>query len=56
MRKKTLLIGVVFMLAIVWCMNAYAADAECPAWNGFWNSLGGFLYNVLPWNWGSWMK
>ena len=55
MRKQTLMIGVVFVLAAAWCMNAYAADAGCPAWNGFWSSVGGFLYNALPWNWGSWL-
>ena len=25
------------------------------AWEGFWNSVGGFFYNALPWNWGNWV-
>ena len=55
MRKQTLMIGFVFVLAAAYCVNAYAADAGSPAWSGFWSSVGGFLYNVLPWNWGSWL-
>ena len=55
MRKRTLMIGVVLVLAVAWCMNAYAADGGgVSAWQGFWNSVGGFLYNALPWNWHSW--
>ena len=54
MRKRTLLVGVMLVLAVAWCMNAYAADGEVNAWQGFWNSVGGFFYNVLPWNWGNW--
>ena len=56
MRKRTLMLSVILVLAVAWCVNAYAADAEVTAWQGFWNSIGGFLYNALPWNWGSWMK
>ncbi len=56
MRKRTLLIGLILVLAAAWCLNAYAAGGEVTAWNGFWNSVGGFLYNALPWNWGNWMS
>ena len=55
MRKRTLVVGVLFILAAAWCMNAYAADSQCPI-GGFFESIGGFLYNALPWNWGCWMK
>ena len=51
MRKRTLMVGVVLVLAVAFCANAYAADG---AGNGFWNSVGGFFYNALPWNWGNW--
>ena len=54
MRKATLMVGVVLVLAVVFCANAYACtDGSCPV-HGFFNSLGGFLYNALPWNWGNW--
>ncbi len=55
MRKKMLLVGMLLLVATVWCMNAYAADGEVNAWQGFWNSVGGFVYNALPWNWGNWV-
>ena len=56
MRRQTLMVGIILVLAAAWCMNAYAADAAAaPSWQGFWNSVGGFLYNSLPWNWGNWL-
>ena len=56
MRKRTLLVGILFILAVAYCVSAYAADAAggTTAWQGFWNSVGGFFYNALPWNWGNW--
>ena len=56
MRKRSLVVGLFFVFMLVCCMNAYAAmGGECTAWDGFWNSVGGFLYNALPWNWGNWV-
>jgi hypothetical protein len=57
MNKRTLIVGVFFVLAVTLCLNAYAADGagDVNAWQGFWNSVGGFVYNALPWNWGNWM-
>ncbi|PIU39894.1 MAG: hypothetical protein COT00_04580 [Candidatus Omnitrophica bacterium CG07_land_8_20_14_0_80_50_8] len=57
MRKGMLLVGVVLVLAAAFCVNAYAADAGSgtSAWTSFWNGVGGFFYNALPWNWGHWM-
>lgn len=54
MNKKTLAVFAVLVLAIVVCTNAYAADGGVNAWEGFWNSVGGFVYNAMPWNWGNW--
>ena len=55
MRKRTLLVSFIFILALAYCVNAYAGDnANCPV-QGFFHSLGGFLYNALPWNWGNWV-
>jgi len=54
MRKRALIVGAVLALTAAWCVNAYAADGA-SAWEGFWNSVGGLLYNALPWNWGNWM-
>ncbi len=54
MRKRMLLVGFVLVVATAWCMTAYAADGDASAWHGFWNSVGGFFYNALPWNWGNW--
>ena len=58
MRNRTLLLcSFVFVLALGYCATAYAGGDACPvgeAWTGFWNSVGGFLYNALPWNWSSW--
>ncbi len=55
MHKRTLIVGIILVLAVVWCMNAYAADGASAAWEGFWNSVGEFFYNAMPWNWGGWM-
>ena len=55
MRKSTLMVGIVLVLAVVCCASAYAADGGVSPWNGFWNSVGGFFYNALPWNWGNWV-
>ncbi len=56
MHKKTLMVGVLMALTAAWCMNAYAAaGGEVTAWQGFWNSVGGFLYNAMPWHWSNWM-
>ncbi len=56
MRKRMWVVGIILVLAVAWCMNAYAADGgEVTAWQGFWNSVGGFFYNALPWNWGNWV-
>ena len=54
MHKRTMLVGFILVLAVAWCVNAYAADGGVTAWEGFWNSVGGFIYNALPWNWGNW--
>lgn len=55
MRKKALIVGVFLVLAMAVSVSAFAANGEVSAWEGFWNSVGGFLYNALPWNWGNWM-
>jgi len=55
MRKRTLMVSVILVLAMVCCMNAYADNGGTTAWSGFWNSVGGFFYNALPWNWGNWV-
>jgi hypothetical protein len=57
MRKKALFVGAALLIVSACCVSAYAADAGggTTAWQGFWNSVGGFLYNAMPWNWGSWM-
>ena len=56
MNKKVLMVGLVLFVAIAWCVTSYAADggASNTAWTDFWNGVGGFLYNALPWNWGNW--
>ena len=55
MRKRTLIVGLFVVLAVVFCMNAYAGDGGGnSAWTDFWNGVGGFFYNALPWNWGNW--
>jgi len=55
MRRRSLLVSLLIVLALGWCMNAYA-DAGKPN-TFFWdllNGVGGFFYSALPWNWGSW--
>ena len=54
MKKKALIVGVLLVAAMALSANAYA-DNGTSAWHGFWNSVGGFFYNALPWNWGNWM-
>lgn len=55
MRKRVLMVGFVFLVALTVAATAYAGgdNANCPV-HGFFDSLGGFLYNALPWNWGNW--
>ena len=54
MRKRMWVIGIFIVLTVAVCASAYAGGENCPV-HGFFSSLGGFLYNALPWNWGSWM-
>ena len=55
MRKRALLAGFIFMVAVAWCVSAYAADGSgTSGWENFWNGVSGFFYNALPWNWGNW--
>lgn len=59
MRKRSILVGLVVVVVILWAANSYAegmcgiGSENCPI-KGFFNSVGGFLYNALPWNWGNW--
>lgn len=56
MRKSTLVLGSVLVLTLVLCTSAYAGDGgNMNAWEGFWDSIGHFTYNAMPWNWGQWM-
>ena len=60
MRKRTLIVSFIFVLAVAWCINAYAAwvtynTPPVTAWQGFQNSVGGAINNALPWNWGKWV-
>ena len=53
MRKRTMMVGFVLFVAMAWCMSAYAAEGAAHG-QGFFDAVGGFLYNALPWNWGNW--
>ena len=57
MRKNTVVLGILLVLTVVVCTNAFAGEscAMSGACSGFWNSLVGFFHNAMPWNWGSWM-
>ena len=57
MNKRAFMIGIVLVLAVAGYMSAYAAGTgtENTGWQNFWNSVGGFFYNALPWNWGNWL-
>ena len=58
MNKRTFMIALVLVL-VVCCISAYAADAGASGgnsnWTDFWNGVGGFFNNALPWNWGNWV-
>ena len=57
MNKRTLLIGLMVVLSVAWSLTAYAetvANKPNTFFPDLFNSLGSFLYNALPWNWGSW--
>ena len=48
------LVSVLALLAL--CSTAYAgfnqySNDDRDKWTGMCNSVGGFLYNTLPWNW-----
>lgn len=51
MRKRSLMLGLMMFVAVALCANAYA-EGEGASWEGFWNSVGGFVHNSMPWNWG----
>ena len=56
MRKRMWML-VLLLLVTVACLSAYADGGTASgsdAWHGMWNSIGGFFYNALPWNWGNW--
>lgn len=57
MRKRTILAVLLVILSVTGPMNAFAEEnAGKP--NTFlpdmFNSIGSFIYNALPWNWGGW--
>ena len=54
MRKRTMLVLFIFVFAVAWCLTAYAADSGGTGngWTDFWNGVGGFIHNAMPWNWG----
>ena len=56
MRKRTLILGIFLLLMVVCCVSAFAdgGSTSSGTGSGFFNSVGGFLYNALPWNWGNW--
>ena len=55
MNKKLVMFGFIFAVLMAWAVSAYAGGdaSNCPV-HGFFASIGGFLYNALPWNWGNW--
>jgi hypothetical protein len=54
--KKTWIVSLLVLMALVVTVNAFAADGDTTAWQGFWNSVGGFVHNALPWNWSIWNR
>lgn len=53
--KKSMKFVAILALALAWSTAAYAeGNDNCPI-KGACQSIGGFLYNALPWNWGNWM-
>lgn len=51
MRKYTWVLGVVFVLAVLFTTNAFAEDGG-NAVSGFLTSTGEFISKLFPWNWG----
>jgi hypothetical protein len=62
MRNKALWFVFILVL-LVFCANAYAytevgmgdTTQSQEQWRNFWDSFGGFVYNIMPWNWGNWV-
>ena len=53
MRKHAWLVLFILVVAVAWSMNAFAADGGTGnGWTDFWNGVGGFVHNAVPWNWG----
>jgi hypothetical protein len=54
-----LLAGLVLVLALAWGVNAFAEEAVAGKPNtffpDFFTTVGTMIYNLLPWNWGSWV-
>ncbi len=50
MNKRTLIVSALVVLAVVVTTNAYAGDGS--GWTDFWNGVGSFVHNAMPWNWG----
>ena len=51
MKKRTIIIGLLLVLAVIITTNAFAGDSG-NGWNDFWNGVGSFVHNAMPWNWG----
>jgi hypothetical protein len=54
MRNKISVTLIVIGLGMMLSANAFAEGSSCSM-SGLCNSIGGFLYNALPWNWGNWV-
>ena len=56
MRKGMWVFGLVLFVAVLWSVSAYAAEAGRPNtfFQDFFTTFGTMVYNLLPWNWGSW--
>lgn len=53
MHKRTLFFALALVLVLVaFTTAAYAGDGSSSGWTDFWNGVGSFLHNAMPWNWG----
>ena len=53
--RKLMLLAVAMLILIAACAaNAYAIDKPVSPWADFWDPVGGFLWNLMPWNWSNW--
>ena len=55
MKKRSILFGLMLTFSCYGNAFAYTDEAQ-QKWKDGCDSVGGFIYNTVPWNWDNWMR